>query len=269
MTIAAQSLPNDDWVVSNIGSVNLVYRNTGKAIHALSGDLMAEEFLAKAEFEQYREFLFEGAQIHSALHELGHTTGAQDPEHQAKQARDYLEAEYSPLEEARAELFGMFAMHRLAKEGVLSGLTAGAGHYAMLITMVQGLRFRPEQAHVKARNLMYHFFKGRGGIEEVTEGGKRKFRLHFGIIDDLVEELLGEIGNIKAAGAKDKAAALREKYTYEDELRSEVEQRTMRFPLGRGLLFPELKKSGGSYLPELVYPASFSAQSKYNLTLPR
>ena len=33
MTIVAQSLPNDDWVIANVGSVNLVYRNTGKAIH--------------------------------------------------------------------------------------------------------------------------------------------------------------------------------------------------------------------------------------------
>ncbi len=84
MTIAAQSLPNDDWVVTNVGSVNLVYRNTAKAIHKMSGDLMAEEFMVHTAFEDYREFLFEGAQIHSALHELGHTTGAMDPQHQGK-----------------------------------------------------------------------------------------------------------------------------------------------------------------------------------------
>ena len=112
--------------------------------------------------------MFEGSQIHSALHELGHTTGAMDPEHQGKQARDYLEAEYSPLEEARAELFGMFAMSRHGpKDGIIQRKDSPyAGHYSMLVSMVQGLRFIPEQAHVKARNLMYHFFEQNGGLIE-------------------------------------------------------------------------------------------------------
>jgi hypothetical protein len=131
MTIVAQSLPNDDWVIANVGSVNLVYRNTGKAIHSVSGDLMAEEFMTKKAFAEYRDLMFEGSQVHSALHELGHTTGALDPEHQGKQARDFLEAEYSTLEEARAELFGMFAMSRLSKNGTISEKIATAGHYSM------------------------------------------------------------------------------------------------------------------------------------------
>jgi hypothetical protein len=267
MTIAAQSLPNDDWVIANVGSVNLVYRNTAKAIHKMSGDLMAQEFLTREAFDTYREFLFEGSQIHSALHELGHTTGAMDPEHQAKQARDYLEAEYSPLEEARAELFGMFAMTRMAQAEIIHEKLATAGHYSILVSMVQGLRFMPEQAHIKARNLMYHFFRNNGGIEEAMEDNKRKFRLNLGILDKQVEDLLGQLGNIKAAGAKDQAAALRENLCFADPLRPEIEQRTQQFPLGRGLIFPQLKRHGDRYLAELEYPASFSAQSKFTATL--
>lgn len=267
MTIIAQSLPNDDWVVSNLGSVNMVYRNTGKAVHNLSGDLMAKEFMTAAAFEQYREILFEASQIHSALHELGHTTGAMDPDHKSKQARDYLEAEYSPLEEARAELFAMFSMTRIARDGIISGQMAAAGHYSMLISMVQGLRFKPEQAHVKARNLMYHFFRDKGGVREVMEGGVRKFDIHLETIDMLVEEILAEIGNIKAVGSKDKATALREKLCFEDSLREEIEKRTLEFPLGRGLIFPQIKQSGSHYLRELEYPASFSEQPKFKAAL--
>ncbi|MBU0509646.1 hypothetical protein KKH27_12535 [bacterium] len=267
MTIIAQSLPNDDWVVSNLGSVNMVYRNTGKAVHSLSGELVAKEFLTTTAFEKYGEILFEASQIHSALHELGHTTGAMDPNHQAKQARDYLEAEYSPLEEARAELFAMFAMTRIAQEGIISGQMAAAGHYGMLISMVQGLRFRPEQAHVKARNLMYHFFREKGGVEEVTEGGVRKFQINLSAIDDQVEELLGRIGNIKAAGDKVKAAELREGLCFEDPLRAEIEKRMLPFPLGRGLIFPQIKKAGDRYLRELEYPASFVDQPKFHAAL--
>ncbi len=267
MTIIAQSLPNDDWVISNLGSVNLVYRNTGRAVHSLSGDLMAQEFMTRAAFEEYRDVMFEATQIHSALHELGHTTGTMDPDHRTKQARDYLEAEYSPLEEARAELFGMFAMTRVAKEGVISGQMAAAGHYGMLISMVQGLRFKPEQAHVKARNMMYHYFRAKGGIVEVMEDGKRKFRLDLSKIDDLVESMLAEIGNIKAAGAKDKATALRSELCFEDELREEIEKRTQVFPLGRGLIFPQIKRAGDRFQRELLYPETFVNQPKFRAKL--
>jgi hypothetical protein len=267
MTIIAQSLPNDEWVTSKIGSVNMVYRNTGKAIHSLSGDLIAQEFLPKRVFEECRDEMFEATQIHSALHELGHTTGKMDPEHAGKQARDYLEAEYSPLEEARAELFGMMAMTRLAKKGVMSEKTAIAGHYGMVISMVNGLKFEPVQAHVKARNIMLHYFMQNGGLETVEEDGKKKFQLNLKTIDGLVEKLLGEIGNIKAAGNKDGAAALREKYCFTDPMRPEIEKRTAEFPLGRGLIFPTIQKVGNKYMAKLEYPSDFTAQPKFNYNL--
>ena len=267
MTIIAQSLPNDDWVVSNIGSVNLVYRNTGKAIHKLSGGLSAKEFLSQKVFEKYSSLMFEAGQIHSALHELGHTTGAMDPDHKTKQARDYLENEYSSLEEARAELFAMWAMPRVAKAGIISQDTSDAGQYEMLLSMINGLRFVPEQAHNKARNVMYHYFLMHGGITQVQEDGKTKFELDLTKLDKLVADLLATIGNIKAAGDKAAAAALREQWCQVDPMREEVDKRMATFPLGRGLIFPSLKKESGKYLPMLEYPTEFSEQPKFRAEL--
>jgi hypothetical protein len=136
----------------------------------------------------------------------------------------------------------------------------------MLVSMVQGLRFVPEQAHVKARNMMYHYLRGKGGIEEVMEDGKRKFRLNLGLLDEIVESMLADFGNIKAAGDKGKAAAARDKYCFEDPLRQEIQDRTAQFPLGRGLIFPQLKKSGDRYLAELEY-LSFTDQPKFRAEL--
>lgn len=263
MTIIAQSLPNDAWVIDNVGSVNVVYRNTGKAVHSLSGEMIAREFLPKDVFAEYGDLMFEATQIHSALHELGHTTGAMSPEHTGREPRELLEAEYSPLEEARAELFGMWAMPQMAREGVFSQKIAEAGHYGMVISMVGGLRFVPEQAHVKARNLMWHFFVLNGGVENVVEDGKTKFKLRMSKIDELVAELLGIIGNTKAAGDKAGATKLREKYCYVDPMKEDVEKRMASFPLGRGLLFPRIKRDGSKYLPELEYPETFAGQARF------
>lgn len=263
MTIIAQSLPNDAWVIDHVGSVNMVYRNTGKAVHSLSGEMIAREFLPKDVFEEYGEMMFEATQIHSALHELGHTTGAMSPELAGKEPRDLLEAEYSPLEEARAELFGMWAMPQMAREGIFSMKMAEAGHYGMVISMVGGLRFHPEQAHVKARNLMWHYFVQNGGVEDVMEDGKKKFRLKMSRIDELVAELLGTIGNTKAAGDKPGAVKLRETYCFTDPMREDVEKRMATFPLGRGLIFPRIERKGDHYERKLVYPASFAEQARY------
>jgi hypothetical protein len=267
MTIIAQSLPNDDWVVSKIGSVNLVYRNTGKAVHKMSGNLSAQEFMPKAAVEKYGSLLFEATQIHSALHELGHTTGAMDPEHKTKQARDYLENEYSSLEEARAELFAMWALPRAAKAGIISKETADAGQYGMLISMVGGLRFLPEQAHNKARNLMYHYFLAHGGIKQVKENGTTKFDLDLSQLDQQVSDLLGMLGNLKAAGDKAGAATLREQWCFVDPMKEEIDQRSAILPLGRGLIFPSLKMENGKYVPVLEYPAEFSNQEKFKAEL--
>ncbi|MCC6476731.1 hypothetical protein IT157_06705 [bacterium] len=267
MTIIAQSLPNDHWVIDHVGSVNVVYRNTGKAVYGLSGEMIAKEFLPKDVFDQYGGVLFEATQIHSALHELGHTTGAMAPEHVGKEARELLEAEYSTLEEARAELFGMWAMPQMAREGVFPMKLAEAGHYGMVISMVGGLRFIPEQAHVKARNLMWHYFTKNGGVEEVIEDGKKKFRLRIARIDELVAELLGLIGNTKASGDKAGAVKLRETYCFTDPMREDVEKRMESFPLGRGLIFPKLKRDGERYTAELEYPKSFADQPRYKARL--
>lgn len=267
MTIIAQSLPNDHWVVDNVGSVNMVYRNTGKAVYSLSGEMIAKEFLPKDVIAEYGESMFEATQIHSALHELGHTTGAMAPQHAGKEARDLLEAEYSPLEEARAELFGMWAMPQMARDGVFSMKTAEAGHYGMVISMVGGLRFLPEQAHVKARNFMWHYFVQNGGVEEVIEDGKTKFKLRFTRLDELVSELLGIVGNTKAAGDKAAATKLRETYCFVDPMREDIEARMAAFPLGRGLIFPRIKRDGERYLPELEYSSTFSGQARYKARL--
>ena len=161
MTTIAQSLPNDEWVGKNVGTVNMVYSNTGRAVHSITGSMISAEFLAADVVAKHGDRLFDAGQIHSALHEIGHTTGMQDPDHQGE-PRDYLEAEYSALEEARAELFGMWAADELAQKGVLSPEMAEASHYSMLLSMLMSLKFEPAQAHTRARNMMWHYFDKKG-----------------------------------------------------------------------------------------------------------
>jgi hypothetical protein len=252
MTIIAQSLPNDDWVIRKIGSVNLVYYNTGRAVHKVSGELAAQEFLPASAFERDRPLLFDARQLHSALHELGHTTGMMDPDHRDKEPREYFEAEFSPLEEARAELFGLWAMPLLAKDGIITEETVLAGYNAMVLTMLTSLKFEPTQAHNKARNMMWHYFIDKGAVAVTQEGGKTKYEAHVAKFREATTEMLRIIGDTKASGDKARAQQFREKWCYDDKLRPEIEERT---------------KEGERFKPEFVYPASFSDQAKFSKDL--
>lgn len=263
MTIVAQSLPNDDWVIQKIGSVNLVYYNTGRAIHKVSGELAAREFLPARTFERDRPQLFHARQLHSALHELGHTTGMMDPDHRDKQPREYFEAEFSPLEESRAELFGLWAMPVLAKDGIITNETLHAGYNAMLLAMITSLKFEPTQAHNKARNMMWHYFVDKGAVTVTQEDGSTRYEANVTKFHDVTTQMLETVANIKASGAKEKAEEFRETWCYDDKLRPVVEERTRDFPLGRGLIFPKLRREGDRFTRDLVYPASFSAQDKF------
>jgi hypothetical protein len=267
MTIIAQSLPNDDWVIQKIGSVNLVYYNTGRAIHKVSGLLSAQEFLPARTYEEQSSSLFDASQLHSALHELGHTTGMMDPQHREKQPREYLEVEYSGLEETRAELFGLWAMPLLVREGVIEEAAMQAACNAMLMAMITGLKFEPKQAHNKARNMMWHYFMEKGAISVSEEEGRTRYEANKAKFHEVTTEMLRDVANTKASGSKELAQQFREKWCYDDKLRPEIENRTKDFPLGRGLIFPKLKQDGERFLPELVYPKSFSKQDKFECDL--
>ena len=263
MTTIAQSLPNDEWVGKNVGTVNMVYSNTGRAVHSITGSVISSEFLASVVMAKHGDGLFDAGQIHSALHEIGHTTGMQDAEHQGE-PRDYLEAEYSALEETRAELFGMWAADELARREVLTPEVAEACHYSMLMSMLMSLKFEPAQAHTRARNMMWHYFDKKGVILRVQEDGRTRYSLNMETLMPVVTEMLALIGNLKSAGDKAGATALRETYCYTDDLREEIEERTKDAPLGRGLVFPQMAEDNGAYRRELTY-ASFARQRKFRL----
>ena len=266
-TTIAQSLPNDEWVGKEVGTVNMVYMNTGRAIHSVSGNLAAAEFLTKAEFDKVKDVLFDANQLHSALHEIGHTTGRQAPEASEGQPSNYLAEEYSFLEESRAELFGLFALKKLVEDGIIDQTKADACYDGMLITMLTSMKFDPVQAHNKARNGMFHSLEKMGVIQRVEEDGKMRFAVVHNKAHEAVCELLKNVGNIKAHGDKQAATKLREETVFTDPLKQEIEERTSDFPLGRGLIFPTLKQVDGHYTRELVYPDNFNDQPKFNLEM--
>jgi hypothetical protein len=263
MTTLAQSLPNDEWIVRTFGAVNMVYVNTSRLVLQSSGRLAPERFLTHAAAERPLEPLFEAYTLHTALHEIGHASGGMDPDHSQGQPRDYLQEEYSWMEEARAELFGLWALRPMVEAGVFDPPLEQAGFDGMLLTLLGALKYDPQQAHVSARNAIFHYFEERGAIRRVTEGGRVCFEMPLAPARQAAAEMLRTIADLRAAGDKTGATRLRQKYVYTDALKPEIEARTADLPLGTGLIFPRLKQTSGRYLREWIYPDRFEDQPKF------
>lgn len=266
-TTLAQSLPNDEWVRQHVGSVNMVYVNTTHALHDGGGLLPSEEFFPRAEHDRVRDVLFDSYLLGNAMHEIGHSCGRMDPDHTTGQPTDYLQEEYSFIEELRAELFSLWALEILVDARLIDGQMAQAAYDSMLLAMLRSLKFDPVQAHNKARNLMFHRFARDGVLGRVDEAGRTRFAFDRLQARGSVAALLRTVADLRASGDKPGATQLRTDNVYPDPLRPEIEARTAHLPVGAGLLFPRLKTHDGRFIPELVYPRAFSDQPKFNLEL--
>ena len=267
MTTLAQSLPNDEWIIRTFGAVNMVYVNASRAVLQSSGRLIPDRFLTRRAAERPLDLLSDAYTIHTALHEIGHASGGMDPEHAQGEPRDYLQEEYSWMEEARAELFGLWALGPMVEAGAFDPAVEQAGFDGMLLTMLASLKYDPQQAHVSARNAIFHYFEERGVIQRVTEAGLLRFEIPLEPARKAAADLLRTVADLRASGDKQGAAALRQKYVYTDPLKPEVEARTADLPLGTGLIFPRLKQADGRYLREWVHPQRFEDQAKFSYEL--
>ncbi len=268
MTTLAQSLPNDEWIVQAYGAVNMVYVNTSRLALVSSGRLAADRFLTRERAGRPSQALFDAYTMHTALHEIGHSTGRMDPAHAEGQPRDYLQEEYSWLEETRAELFGLWALRPLTEAGIFDPAVEQAGYDGMLLAMLGALKYEPLQAHVRARNAIFHYAEAAGALRRVTEDGQLRFEVVAEKICLTVIEMLRTVADLRAAGDKPGAIRFREQYVHTDPLKPEIEARTADLPQGTGLVFPRLEQADGRYLRQWVYPERFEDQPKFAFELP-
>lgn len=225
------NLPNSNWIRAEHGSKSVTIENITDAYHKASkGNGFYDEFVID---EETRELLNKYGEItsnlHTDLHEcLGHGSGRLlegiDP--------DALKAYGATIEEARADLFGLYYMadRKLVELGLLPNTEAyKAEYYSFLMNglMTQLTRIDLgkdiEESHMRNRQLIskWVYEKGRdeGVIEIVTNNNKKfvkvndyeKLRLLFG-------ELLREIQRIKSTGDIESAKNLVEKYAVKIDL---------------------------------------------------
>ena len=219
------NLPNSNWIRSVHGSKSVTIGNLTDAYNkAARGNGFREEFVySEAEKELLDNYADLTSDLHTDLHEcLGHGSGkllpGVDP--------DALKAYGSTIEEARADLFGLYYMAdaKLVKLGLLPDNEAyKAEYYSYMMNglMTQLVRIEPgaqiEEAHMRNRQLIARWAleKGRDGqvVEWVKKAGKTFVRINDYVrLRELFGQLLAEIQRIKSEGDFEAARALVENY---------------------------------------------------------
>ena len=219
------NLPNSDWVRREYGSKSVTIGNLTDAYNKAShGSGMDKEFViddaTRQLINQYGDACDD---LHTDLHEcLGHGSGKLLPTTDP----DSLKAYGSTIEEARADLFGLYyiADQKLVDLGLTPNLEAYKSQYYTYMMnglLTQLVRIKPgnniEEAHMRNRALIARWAYEKGKADKVVELIHRKGKTYVKINDYaalrvLFGKLLSEIQRIKSEGDYEGAKSLVETY---------------------------------------------------------
>ena len=250
------NLPNSNWIRSHHGSKSVTIGNITDAYNkAAHGNGFNEEFVySDAELQLIDKYADLTGELHTDLHEcLGHGSGkllpGVDP--------DALKAYGSTIEEARADLFGLYyvADPKLVELGLTPNEDAyKAEYYTYLMNglMTQLVRIEPgnnvEEAHMRNRQLIARWVFEKGAADKVVELVKKDGKTYVVVNDyeklrELFGKLLSEIQRIKSTGDYQSAHDLVENYAVKVDpaLHAEVLERYKKLNLApyKGFVNPK------------------------------
>ena len=254
------NLPNADWIRREHGSKSVTIANLTSAYNMAAQEspknLLSEFAWSEEEITAEKKYGALTNDLHTDLHEcLGHGSGQLLPETSPNALGEFS----STLEEARADLFGLYylADPKLVELGILPDMEAYKAQYSSYIrngifTQFNRVEFGKKnmEAHMQNRKLIADWCYEKGLKDNVIEKKVRDGKTYFVVNDfdalrGLFGDLLAEVQRIKSEGDYEAGKALVETYAVniDPELHREVLDRYA--SLG-------LKPYGGFLNPEIV-----------------
>ena len=252
------NLPNANWIRQMHGSKSVTIENITDAYDKASlGNGFSDEFVwSDTEKELIEKYGFQADNLHTDLHEcLGHGSGKLLP----GVSQDALRAYGATIEEARADLFGLYyaADKKMVELGLLPNEDAYKAEYYKymmngLMTQLTRIELgnNIEESHMRNRQLIARWVFEKGENDKVVEIKERDGK-SFVVINDykkmreLIGNLLAEIQRIKSEGDFEAAKELVEKYAVkvDQNLHKEIKDRYARLNLApyKGFVNPIYK----------------------------
>ena len=235
------NLPNANWIRKEYGSKSVTIDNLMHAYNeAAKGNGFNEEFMIDDEIRAiYNKYGAMCGDLHTDLHEcVGHGSGKLLP----GVGKDALKEHASTIEEARADLFGLYylADPKLVELGLLpNGDAFKAGYYQQMMNgaMTQLVRIEPgkdiEEAHMRNRQLIANWVLDHVTVTApelaiIEQDGKHYLRIYdYEGLRRLYGKLLAEIQRITSEGDYPAAKQMVERYAVKvnPDLHKEIRER--------------------------------------------
>ncbi len=199
---AAYNLPNDDRVIKEKGSKRVMLRNVqsakfDKCLVPISKIALGAADQSKISFDAF----FTHIVMHEVMHGLGPhqviAPAAGSPAAKGSPVRTALTDTYAALEEAKADISGLWALQKLADRGVVSKDIANTMYTTFLASTFRSIRFGLAEAHGKGVALQLNYLLDHGGFTVKADG---TFGVNDAKIKDAVAALTKDIMHLQATG---------------------------------------------------------------------
>lgn len=205
---AAFNLPNDERVREAKGSKKVLLKNVMEAKYAQAGFPIAQRILSS---EQIGSVGFDAFFNHVLFHELSHGLGPgiiDGPDGQRVEARLLLKDAYSPIEECKADVLGVWNLMYAMDNDLQNDFGRDELFATYVGMMFRSMRFGLDSAHGRGNAIQWNWLREKGAILE----SRGRFRVVDEAMESAIRSLANELLMIEATGDYDRAQRLLGRY---------------------------------------------------------
>ena len=193
---AAFNLPNDERVIREKGSKRVMLKNVQDAKFRMVLQPIAQVALAAADRGRVS---FDAFFTHILMHELMHGLGPHDIRLAGRETtvRQALKETYSAIEEAKADVSGLWSLQYLVDRGVVAASLADSMYDTFLASAFRSIRFGVTEAHGRGIAIQLNYLLDHGAVTVAADG---TFAVERTRVKPAVESLTREIMTLQAAG---------------------------------------------------------------------
>lgn len=197
----AINLPNDERVQLKRGTRKLQLKNSmqakfDKILVPIAKELMTPESMEHIKFDAFFANVM--------FHETAHGMGIKNTITGKGTVREALGNQYSAIEEAKADVLGLYLVTKLAEMGVYTNTTMEDNYTTFMAGIFRSVRFGAASAHGKANMLTFNYFQNEGAFTRDENG---LYAIDFEKMKVAVEKLAGDILQCQGNGDYEAAKA--------------------------------------------------------------
>jgi len=195
----AVNLPNDPEIHQTAGSRKLQFKN---AMKAKFDNILAPIARLVIHESQVQHVTFDAFFDNVTFHEVAHGMGLKHTVQECIPLRIALREYYNPIEEAKADIMGLYLITKLSQMGKIPDSGLLNNYVTFFAGIFRSLRFGASSAHGQANMIILNYFFDKKACEEKPDG---TFYVHFEAMKYAVTSLVAEVlllqgdGNIQLA----------------------------------------------------------------------